>query len=729
MVTAEKDDDFAFVGSDWYVESFGSNYGFNESIGVLRGSVFTDRGVYKTLEEVRIKAVMRNDTPAGMRLLPPDGTLEVVLRDGRGREADRRRVKVNRWSSVEWAWRVPAGAALGQYRIEVSRGGNKPSGEVVPTISGSFLVAAFRRPDFRVDATLSADPAVLGARLRGTVDAKYLFGAALSARPVRWGLRREPVQSVPDAIRERYPDPQFAIGYLPADGYGSRDTSYEDKTEPLDQAGRLSISLPTTPDLDFAQSYFFESDVEGPSGQHIANRATLVVHPASLYIAMSRVPIFFDTKAGANVTVAAVDLSGQPVSDVAVAVSLHREQWVAPDPRRGGGWTRRETQVAEWNVRTSTGAAPLPIAVSDGGRYILRAVAGDAAGRRTRTEQRFYALGPGVSSWASGGNRIDLTPERETWKPGETARILIHSPWPRATALVTVEREGIRSHRSFAVTSMQDAVEVPVTEADVPNVYVSVLLVKGRTADELAADGTDVGQPSYRVGYTELTVDDSSKRLRVDVAADREEYGPRQPVRVAVAVATPDKMPARAEVTLWAMDHGLLSLTAYKTPDILKQIYSPKALQVLTTDSRQRLMSRRPATAPADDDDIINTSTSGYGGSAVEFMMVQGVAGDIHYDPPGLQAARLLARVGHDRCRRSRNDDRHPSRLAHDLSHHGRCRQPGIAVRIRRARDSRRQAVDAPARLSTVSRSRRPSVLRRRRHQREQGRRDGGRYD
>ena len=634
MVTAEKDDDFAFIGSDWRDMSYDTGFARDESLGVLRGAVFTDRGVYKTMEEVRIKAVLRNDTPAGMRLLPADGALEVVVRDGRGREADRRRVKMNRWSSVEWAWRVPAGAALGQYRIDVSRGGNKPPGEETPTISGSFLVAAFRRPDFRVDATLSADPAVLGTTLRGIVDAKYLFGTALSERPVRWGLRREPVQRVPDAIRERYPESQFALGYLPPDGYGSRHTSDEDKTGALDQAGRLNISFPTTPDLDFAQSYSFESDVEGPSGQHIANRAALVVHPASLYIAMSRVPIFFDTKAGADVTVAAVDLSGQPVSDTAVTVSLHREQWDAPDPRRGGGWTRRETQVAEWNLRTpigglgGAGAAPLSIAVSDGGRYILRAVAADSAGRRTRTEQRFYALGPGVSSWTSTGNQIELTPERKTWKPGETARILIHSPWPRATALVTVEREGIRSHRSFTVTSMQDAVEVPVTEADVPNVYVSVLLVKGRTADELAADGTDVGQPSYRIGYTELTVDDSSKRLRVDVAADREEYRPRQPVSVSVAVAAPGGAPARAEVTLWAMDYGLLSLTDYKTPDILKQIYSPKALQVLTTDSRQRLMSRRPAGAPSADDDVINTMTSTRSmGSLSEMVTVQAAPG------------------------------------------------------------------------------------------------------
>ncbi len=286
--------------------------------------------------------------------------------------------------------------------------------------------------------------------------------------------------------------------------------------------------------------------------------------------------------------------------DVAVTVSLVREQWVPgpPDRLSHPSWQRREIPAGEWTVRTTIGETPMPIPLREGGRYILRAIARDANGRQTRTEVNFYALGPGLSSWRSEGHRIDLTPERETWTPGETARIMIHSPWPRATGLVTVEREGVRSHRTVAITSTQDTVDVPITEADVPNVYVSVMLVKGRTSAELAADGSDPGQPSFRVGYTELSVDDSSKRLRVDVSADREEYRPRQPVTVSVAVAARDGTPATSEVTLWAMDYGLLSLTKYTTPDVLKAIYVPKALQVVTGDNRQRLMSRRPMDVP-----------------------------------------------------------------------------------------------------------------------------------
>ena len=48
-----------------------------------------------------------------------------------------------------------------------------------------------------------------------------------------------------------------------------------------------------------------------------------------------------------------------------------------------------------------------------------------------------------------------------------------------------------------------------------------------------------------------------------------------------------------SEVTLWAVDYGVLSLTGYRTPDVLKSVYVTKSLGVLTEDTRQRIVSRR----------------------------------------------------------------------------------------------------------------------------------------
>ncbi len=68
-------------------------------------------------------------------------------------------------------------------------GGPEPSpdhDDYVPyerVVDGSFLVAAYRRPDFRVDVTLTGpDRPMAGDALNGVVTARYLFGAPMGAR-------------------------------------------------------------------------------------------------------------------------------------------------------------------------------------------------------------------------------------------------------------------------------------------------------------------------------------------------------------------------------------------------------------------------------------------------------------------------------------------------------------------------------------------------------------------
>ena len=159
--------------------------------------------------------------------------------------------------------------------------------------------------------------------------------------------------------------------------------------------------------------------------------------------------------------------------------------------------------------------------------------------------------------------------------------------------LLTTEREGVRTHSTFELTSTQQTVTVPISEDMIPNVFVSVLLVKGRTGSYAPDDASDPGKPSFRLGYAELKVENAAKRLSVSVEADRAEYRPGDPAKVKVAVADARGKGAPAEVTLWAVDYGVLSLTGYKTPDLLEAIWQRKGIAVLNEDSRVYIVSRR----------------------------------------------------------------------------------------------------------------------------------------
>src|SRR4029077_3001817 len=130
---------------------------------------------------------------------------------------------------------------------------------------------------------------------------------------------------------------------------------------------------------------------------------------------------------------------------------------------------------------------------------------------------------------------------------------------------------------------------------DIPNLYVSVLLLKGRTKEGVE-DESDPGKPAFRLGYAAISVEDAAKRLKVAVKANRDEYRPASKARIEVDVKDAAGKPSQSEVTLWAVDYGVLSLTGYETPDVLQSIYLEKGLQVINSDSREKIVSRRVLT-------------------------------------------------------------------------------------------------------------------------------------
>ena len=82
---------------------------------------------------------------------PPGTKFDVVVHDSHEKEVDKRTVTLNEWSSAEWTWKVPDDGVLGSYNIA-----GKIEKQRLET-SGNFLVAAYRRPEFRVDVTLNGE--------------------------------------------------------------------------------------------------------------------------------------------------------------------------------------------------------------------------------------------------------------------------------------------------------------------------------------------------------------------------------------------------------------------------------------------------------------------------------------------------------------------------------------------------------------------------------------------
>lgn len=127
------------------------------------------------------------------------------------------------------------------------------------------------------------------------------------------------------------------------------------------------------------------------------------------------------------------------------------------------------------------GIVSCDVKLKDAGNVDLIAVAKDGDG---------HAANASTSVWVTredelcfGGENtdcIDVLPEKTSYEAGETARFQVHMPFRSATALVAVEREGIVEMHVVELNGRDPTVELKVRDAWEPNVYVSVLALRGR---------------------------------------------------------------------------------------------------------------------------------------------------------------------------------------------------------------------------------------------------------
>lgn len=680
IVTAEKDGDVAYAGSDWNEGispwDFGTGVNLREAEPMLRGTVFTDRGVYRLGEEVHLKAILRQNTPSGVRLFPAGTPVVISVRDSQNRRVDERTVKLGAWSSADWTITLPLDGALGSYSLRAVLESDRPKPkspeerrrDVEPgedddnfvryekSVHGSFLVAAYKRPDFRVDVRLTGDTVIAGDPLNGVVTARYLFGPAMIGRPVTWSFSKNQGYGAPRAITEKFQEDRWIfVGYDTSDEDNPRPPEIRREESKLTKAGDLALTLDTLREAGLPYLYTLEADVEDVSRQHIANRATVTVHPAPWYVGIRRPSYFVDQKDGLKTEIVSVAIDGSMVAGVPVQVKLTQIQWQSVRRAEGNGFyawdtERKEVPAGSWDVTTANDPVPLNIPFANGGYFVLEAKGIAADGRFAVTRTSFYVLGTGYTAWQRfDHNRIELVPEKKTYKPGDVARIMIQSPWERATALVTTEREGIRTYRPLLLTSTQESISIPIKDEDIPNVFVSVLLIKGRSnaapsasaVEAFAAgargqeDPSDPGKPAFRLGYVELKVEDRTKRLTVSVSANQQEYRPAKSASVGLEITDHQKRGTSSEVTLWAVDYGVLSLTSYQTPDVLGSVYVRKALQVINSDSRQRIVSRRVLTPKGDTDGGGGGADSGAGTIRKDFRVLAFWLGSVTTDAEG----------------------------------------------------------------------------------------------
>jgi uncharacterized protein YfaS (alpha-2-macroglobulin family) len=229
-------------------------------------------------------------------------------------------------------------------------------------------------------------------------------------------------------------------------------------------------------------------------------------------------------------------------------------------------YTAVYTPVSSSNLVTGPdGKARLSFVPPTAGTYML-----DVSGGGAHTQTMIWVAGAESAAWPDlPDQRLELRADRESYRAGDTATIFIPNPFVvNGLALVTVERGLISKTEVIEITGSGVEYSLALTEEEAPNVYLSV---------------TALGQGNdFRYGLVNLPVEPDARELKVRVASNPAQAGPRDDVTFDVQVTDNADQPVEGEFSLSVVDLAVLKLADPNAEDILPAFYSEQPLGIET---------------------------------------------------------------------------------------------------------------------------------------------------
>ncbi|HZY17807.1 MAG TPA: MG2 domain-containing protein [Ramlibacter sp.] len=627
-------EDLAFTFSDWNrgIEPWRFDVPVSrEAMPDQRLHTVFDRTLLRAGETVSMKHIARVETRGGLSVPTDLPTQVIVTHVGSGtqfKQALAWRRTGTGGQSAEGEFKVPPAAKLGVYEVALatSRG---------ETSTGSFRVEEFRLP------VLEGRIAPLDKQLVGVdsvpagVQVNYLAGGGAANLPVRVSAMVRPkVPSPPDFEAFSFNPPRGRRG---DSGHGDEEASTSgdarviaDKLPiTLDRQGAGKVTVPDVPRSRQPQELVLEASYADPNGEVQTLRHVATVWPAAV-VAGLKTESWVSSSQAMRFQALALGLDGKPAAGVALKVQAQVRVTTSSRKRMVGGFYTYDSKTDLKDLGTvcsgtsdSRGLLLCEARLQEAGEVELVASATDAQGRTHEAAGSVWVTRQG-ELWFGGDNsdRIDVLPEKKAYQPGETARLQVRMPFRFATALVAVEREGIVRTQVVQLRGDDPTIELKVEEGWAPNVYVSVLALRGRLRevpwysfftwgfkaprewwhawrdegrDWVAPTAmVDLSKPAFRLGLAEFRVGARAHELAVAVKPDRASYPVRGQSRVTIAVKKPDGSPAAgAEVALAAVDQALLELMPNDSWKLLDAMLQRRAWGVETSTAVMEIIGRR----------------------------------------------------------------------------------------------------------------------------------------
>lgn len=548
------------------------------------GFLFPERGIYRPGEPVFLKGFVRAKVSGelripgdlkqfGVQVVGPDGAISPVT------------VKVSPLGGVEGTWHE-ADPPTGEYTAVLYD--KTPD---VALVRRSFRVEAYRVPTFEVQ--LSGPNRTPNDRpFKVKAVARYYAGGTVSNQPINWSITQRAYDWVP----------RGQTGYLFASSNqfgrsGARRTpEATSQTAELDDQGATETTVNPQLDLDGSpRVYRFEATVTGPDQQLVTAMTEVKALPA--FILGLKVPRYLEKATELKPEVLAVGVDDKPVKGQQVRVRLLRRVWHSTlrETSFATGQAKyvteqEDVQVGEQVLTSSTEAVSHAFPITESGVYVVELLARDRLGRVQTLSADLYVGGATPQSWQKSRDGVfEVKTDKPSYVPGDTAHLLVQSPWVTAKALVIVEAPAGNQYQWKEVVGSKVVVDLPITDRVVPNLPVHVVLMRGRLGEGKVDDSRY--KPATVASSLDVSIEPTKNQVTVSVQ-HLEQARPGTKQDFVVTLTDDQKRPLGGEVTLWLVDEAVLSLAREGPLDPLSDLIRRNSRSISIHDSRNLIVGR-----------------------------------------------------------------------------------------------------------------------------------------
>ncbi len=583
VLYGESGDDF-FISDSYYYNYW---YGNNQNSRVY---IHTDRPVYRPLQTVYFRGILRAIEDDGTYAMPSDDSIQIKIYDARGEEIDLQRTALSYVGTFHGEITLGDEPPLGTYRLDILQGGQHLG-------QGTFEVLEYKKPEFEVKVSTAQGSYTKGETIDVKVQTDYYFGSPVSEGTVEYRV-----------LRSRYWRPwwegsRWAYLYSSMPAHSRFGSEYvENGTGKLNEDGSFAFSVKTPSDLEQDYTYTLVVNVTDASRRTTSGSAGVRVTRGAFYLSSRTTRYVYKPGDNVELIVNAQSFGGEEGVATDFTVDVERTWW------NDRGRERSEESVWSGSGRTNgAGEGRISFETKKPGYYRMTVKAKDKLGNEIATSNSLYVADRDYPWGDLSDGNVQIIPDKDLYKPGETITALVIMPVGDIDALMTVEGPTIFDHQVERLSGNSALVRIPVEERYAPNIFLSATAL--------------VGNQMYTT-QQQIMVAPEGSTLTIEITTDKEEYRPGDPGTVTLRALDAEGNPVKnVDLALGMVDEAIYAIRPDNTQPIEAAFYGQRYNAVNTSSSLQFRFWSASVDAPLDAEDVASGAVS------VEESLSSGIRG------------------------------------------------------------------------------------------------------